>query len=160
MYYSSINFRHILLLYAKVLQCDTYLLLFFIYSCLWKTQSRWWVTLGSHISSVQSQSSGTDTTLHLPESSISGRLNKPQLIGSWWRTRRPQYIAVWRQPFHFPPVACWVLKSEQCLSPIPRGAPAVWCLDSVVVHWKYPHLKPNNLISVVQKQRKKMLRGI
>lgn len=70
---------------------------------------------GSHINPVQPQSGGTDTSLHLPESPISGRLNKLQLIGSWRQTRQAHFIAVWRQPFQFPSVACWVLKLERCL---------------------------------------------
>lgn len=37
--------------------------------------------------------------------SISGRLNKVQLIGRWWQTSQFQFIAVWRQPIHFPSAA-------------------------------------------------------
>lgn len=68
----------------------------------------------SHINPVQPQSSGTDTSLHLSQSPVSGRLNKLQLIGSWWQTQQAHFIAVWRQPFRFPSVGCWVLKLKRC----------------------------------------------
>lgn len=47
----------------------------------------------------------SDCSLCLPASSISGRLNKLQLIGRWWQTSQAQFIAVWRQPIHFSSVA-------------------------------------------------------
>lgn len=76
------------------------------------SRGHWWCR-GSHINPDQPHGGGTDTSLHLPESPISGRLNKLQLIGSWRQTRQAHFIAVWRQPF--PSVACWVLKSGRCL---------------------------------------------
>lgn len=79
--------------------------MYFVFACK-VHRSRWGRMSGSQVSSVSFlvhwRRHLSDTSLHLPTSSISGRLNKVQLIGRWWQTGQAQFIAVWRQPIHFP----------------------------------------------------------
>lgn len=82
----------------------------------------------------------SDTSLHLPTSCISGRLNKPQLIGRWWQTSQAQFIAVWRQPIHFPSVARVSPNVGALLLPTPEHT---ICCHCVTEHWNSPEGKKN-----------------
>lgn len=104
--------------------------------------SRWWAMSRSQVSSVQFSAYWRrhllDTSLHLPTSSISGRLNKPQLIGRWWQTSQAQFIGVWRQPIHFPSVARVSPNVEAMFSPTPKNILGAWCLHCVTDHRNNP----------------------